>query len=232
MKAGLGMGASSSRHRAIGCLALDLKAARESMPAANRPIAWEREESVVAHCVANTLENIYFHTLTGARRRAATPAVAGLDCMRVRRSAVRVAFSPEPPAHIPCCVGAVSGSTEQHDERAQCDEDKGGDLCSSASAENGDDDFADLLNSASWWPGANEYDVAGRTWPTLCGASGLGHQGRGTNAIANAQPSAIQRTKCALSAAGTHPQSSLYRNFLQQCTISRISQFDIYMLEY
>jgi hypothetical protein len=72
------------------------------MPAANRPIVWEREESVVAHLVANTLENIYFHTLTGARRSAARKSVAGLTCLRVRRPAARVAFSPEPPADIPC----------------------------------------------------------------------------------------------------------------------------------
>ena len=96
------MGASSSRHRAIAGLTLDIKAARESMPAANRPIVWGREESVVAHCIANTLENMYFHTLTGARRSVARPAVAGLTCLRVRRSAARVAFSPEPPADIPC----------------------------------------------------------------------------------------------------------------------------------
>lgn len=154
------MGASSSRNRALAGLALDLKSARESMPAANRPIAWESEESVVAHCVANTLENIYFHTLTGARRSAAKPAAAGLACVRYHRSETRVAFSPEPPAHIPCyCVGAVRNVL------CRTSEDKEGDLCSSASAENGDDDVADLCNSASWWPGADEYDVAASaTW--------------------------------------------------------------------
>jgi len=243
------MGASSSRHRAIAGLTLDIKAARESMPAANRPIVWGREESVVAHCIANTLENMYFHTLTGARRSVARPAVAGLTCLRVRHSVARVAFSPEPPADIPCyCVGAVStmspSSSVQGGEgvflrvrlpsvRAVCAEDKVGDLCSSASAENGDDEFVDLCNSASWWPVANEYDVAGRTWPPLREASGFGHQEKGSNAIANAQPNAIQCTESALSAAGTHSQKS---SLLELCTamyvfpeFQKFSKIDTYI---
>jgi len=175
------MGAYGSRaasSRKLAGLILDIEAARVALPASNEPIAWERDESVVAHCVTNTLENIRFHAHTGAHRRVAPPGDLPLYCLRAPRSPQRVAFSPGPPALIPgrahCAepcgardkpVPAASvemWKEEEHGGQTAGAGDWLGALHSSASSGQDDDDIEGLLSGESWWPSAADEDVVAR----------------------------------------------------------------------